>query len=64
LKDDKMRGKQVLFMAKIKIQWLHYKTSVPEHDGKKRCFCELVICGDITVDTKVCVCAIRTQFRI
>jgi len=34
MKDDKMKGKQMLFTAKIKIQWLHYKTSVPEHDRK------------------------------
>jgi hypothetical protein len=51
----------VLFTAKIKIQWLHYETSVLKHDGKKRYFCKLVIRGNITIDIKVCVCAIRTQ---
>jgi len=61
MKDDKMAGEQVLFTAKIKIQRLPYKTSVLEHDGKKRYFCELVICGNITIDIKVRVCAIRTQ---
>ena len=35
MKGDKIRKKQVLFMAKTKIQWLHYETSVLEYDGTK-----------------------------
>ena len=55
----------MLLTAKIKIQWLHYITSVPEHDRKKkRCFCELVICGNVTIDIKVCVCTDSVQDNI